>query len=73
MQDNEKLDNSSVREVEVIISVVIVLTLSEGRSDKVEGEWHPGDSHPDSDQYREILKQGSPKLRIFDGSTIFTE
>ena len=49
MRDNEKHANSSVREVEVIVSVVIVLTLSEERSDKVEGEWYPGDSHPDSD------------------------
>ena len=38
----------SIWEVEVIISVVIIFSLSKARSDKVESEWEPCNSYPDS-------------------------
>ena len=39
----------SVREVEVIVGVLIVLTLSEDGADKVEGSWDPSDAEPDTE------------------------
>ena len=39
----------SVREIEVVVGVVIVLTLSEERSDEVEREGDPGDAEPHSE------------------------
>ena len=38
----------SIWEIEVIISVVIILSLSKAGSNKVESEWKPCDSYPDS-------------------------
>jgi len=38
----------SIREVEVVVRVVIVLTLAEAREDEVEGAWDPGDTEPHS-------------------------
>ena len=40
---------SSVREVEVVVSVVVVLPLAEAREDEVEGAWEPRDAEPDSE------------------------
>ena len=38
----------SIREVEVIVSVVIVLSLSKERSKSVESEWNESDSSPNA-------------------------
>ena len=39
----------SVREVEVIVSVVVILTLAEAGEDEVEGDWHPREPHPNAE------------------------
>ena len=39
----------SVREVEVVIGVSIVLTLTEDGANKVEGCWNPADAEPDTE------------------------
>ena len=39
----------SIREIEVIVSVVIVFSLPEEGPDEVHGEWQPGESDPDSE------------------------
>ena len=39
----------SIREIEVIVSVVIVFSLSEARSNEVDGEWQPSESDPNSE------------------------
>ena len=38
----------SVREVEVIVGIVIILSLSNEGTDSVESEWEKGDSAPNS-------------------------
>ena len=38
----------SVREVEVVVGVSIILTLSEDRSYEMESGWHPSDTEPDT-------------------------
>ena len=43
----KEMPRSSIREVEIIISVVIILSLTKARSNEVDCEWEPGESHPD--------------------------
>ena len=44
-----KLATRSVREVEVVVSVVVIFALTEAREDEVEGDWEPRDAEPDSE------------------------
>ena len=39
----------SIREVEVVISVVVIFALAEAREDEVERAWEPCDAEPDSE------------------------